>query len=134
MNIKLPRLSPKEPQKDFPEKFNTTMDELETRLNEMIETIDTSERQFHNIRRLIDASSEKIDDMKKRLDYFYGRLIEIFAIFVAIFSLIVVTGYNLTIAKGESILETTLNVLLYLVPLTLVLIIFVLLLNFLRKK
>ena len=120
MVVELPRVNRDDQIQRFPDQFNQTMEELENSLNEFD-------------RKMIDTN-EKIENMNKRLDGFYGRLIEIFGIFVAIFSLILVTGYNISIVKGKNTTETVLNVFYYLTPLTALLLVFVLLLNWLRKK
>ena len=105
---------------EFPKKFNATMDKLEDNLNEFNDTLNDT--------------NEKIDKMNRRLDNFYGKIIEIFGVFIALFALILTTGNNISIVKGDTIVETTLNAFYYLLPLTAVLLVFVVLLNWLRRK
>ncbi len=120
MKVELPRLSKKEKVSDFPDKFNRVMEGLENNINEFNDKIESTQK--------------AVDTINSRLDYFYGRIIEIFGIFIAIFSLIIVTGYNISIVEGESTTETVLNVFYFLLPLTVILVLFVVLLNWLRKK
>ena len=119
--IKFPRLESDAKIKEFPDTFNSIIEEVATGINQS--------------QAKIEESNKKIDDMNSKLEGFYGKLIEIFGIFIAIFSFIIIfINQNLNLSKGKDIWETAWNSLGYLLPLTIVLLIFVLLLNHLKKK
>lgn len=117
--IKLPRLEQNGKLIVFPSQFNNAMTELETEINKISDKIDDF--------------NKKTSNLTDRLDGFYGKLIEIFGIFVAIFSLIIISVQNLIFTRGKDVWGTAWNSLGYLMPLTLVLLIFILLLRWIRK-
>jgi CII-binding regulator of phage lambda lysogenization HflD len=130
----LPRLRGTDHPKDIPVQFSASMEQLETALNDSEEKRIDMVQKIENTERQINDMNKKLSEMDGQLSDFYIRLIEIFGIFVAIFSLIVITGNNIFQVQGNTFYEISGKMFGYLLPLALVLMLFILFLNWLVRK